>query len=80
MSGNIEFARAQLSALLEARGDDPLLDVLVEVDSLEVAAQHVAGAQLADAEVLRGLRLLERGEGPDLAALYLQSNAPLRQT
>jgi hypothetical protein len=35
---------------------------------------------LADAKLLGRLRLLERGERADLAALYLQSSAPLRQT
>src|SRR3954452_3398508 len=56
--------------LVERGRDDPLLHVRVEVLALEVAAQHVARAQLADAEVVRGL----------LPPHYLHSRAPLRQT
>src|SRR4249919_4288679 len=51
--------------LLEGRGDDSFFDVALEVLTLEVAAQHVAGGALL------------RSQG---AALYLQSRAPLRQT
>ena len=65
VSGKIEFARAQFWHLLEGGGDDPFFDVALEVLALEVAAEHVAGAQL----------LLAQG-----AALYLQSSAPFRQT
>src|SRR4051794_11166333 len=56
--------------LVERGRDDPLLHVRVEAPALEVAAQHVARPQLADAEVVRGL----------LPPHYLHSRAPLRQT
>src|SRR3954452_12996142 len=56
--------------LVERRRDDPLLDVLLELLALEVAADHVARAHLAHAEVVGGLL------SPD----YLHSRAPLRQT
>ena len=70
VSGNIELPRAHETALSSVVVMIALLDVLLEVLALEVAAQHVARAQLADAEVVRDL----------LAPDYLHSRAPLRQT
>ncbi len=46
--------------LLEGGGGDALLDVGIEVGAFEVASQHVAGAELARAQLLRRLGLLER--------------------
>ena len=57
--------------LVERRGDDRLADVLLEVVALELAAQHLLRAALADLEVVRA-RLL----APD----YLHSSAPLLHT
>src|SRR5262249_58496915 len=51
--------------VVEGGGEQPLLDVLVEVAPLQVTAQQVAGAQLAGAEAL---------------PLYFQSSAPRRHT
>src|SRR3954454_13269696 len=51
--------------VLERRGEQALLDVLLEVAALEVPAQQIAGAQLAGSEAL---------------PLYFQSSAPRRQT
>src|SRR4051794_9027122 len=56
--------------LVERRREEALPDVLLELLALEVAAQHVAGAQLPYAEVVRRL----------LSSHYLHSRAPLRQT
>ena len=80
VSGNIEFEAAQSSSLLERGGEHRLLDVLLELGVVEVAAQQVAGAELADPQVLGRSRLGERGERPELLAPHLQSSAPLRQT
>ena len=60
-AGEAEVAREErvrarpVERLVERRRQHALLDVLLEVGALELAAQHVAGAQLADAEVLGGL-------------------------
>src|SRR6476620_9460414 len=56
--------------LVERRREDALLDVLLELLALQLAAQHVARPHLADAEVVGDL----------LAPDYLHSSAPLRQT
>ena len=47
VAGNIELPRAQSTALSSVVVMHALLDVLLEVGALEVAAQHVARAQLA---------------------------------
>ncbi len=70
VSGNIELPRAHDDRLVERRREDALLDVLLEVVALQLAAQHVARPHLADAEVVGDL----------LAPDYLHSRAPLRQT
>src|SRR4051794_91685 len=51
--------------VLERRGEDPLLDVLLEIGALQVAAQQFTGAKLSRSETL---------------PLYFQSSAPRRQT
>jgi cytochrome c len=43
---------AQQDSLVERRRDDPLLDVLLKLLAFEIAAKHVAGAQLACAECI----------------------------
>jgi len=53
---------------------------VIELAALKVAAQHVAGAQLADAEVLAGQVAEIRTECGQLLPAYLHSSAPLRQT
>src|SRR5204863_6695036 len=66
--------------LVHRRRQDALFHVLIELATLEVAAQHVAGAQLADAEVL-ARQLAEIGpQRRELLTAYLHSSAPLRQT
>ena len=71
--GRQERVRARpVERLLERRGEHPLLDVLSRSAPVELAAQHVARAQLARAEVA-GCRV-------DLLALYLHSSAPRRHT
>src|SRR5439155_18897056 len=72
--GEHRVALRPVDGLVERRRDDPLLDVLLELLALEVAAQHVAGPELADAEVVG------RGRGRHFAADYLHSSAPLRHT
>jgi hypothetical protein len=62
--------------LVHRRREHALLDVLVEVVALDVAAQHVAGAQLTDAEVV-GRDALAAAQ---LLALHRHSRAPRRQT
>ena len=66
--------------LVHRRREHALLDVLVELAALEVAAQHVAGAQLADAEVLARQVAEVGAERRQLLALHLHSSAPLLQT
>src|SRR6202008_1822846 len=56
----------QVQHFLERGRDDPLFNVALEVLTLEVAAEHVAGG---------GLLGQQR-----VAFLYFQSNAPFRQT
>jgi hypothetical protein len=70
--GHEGVAAGPVGRALHRGGEDGLLDVLVERVPLEVAAQHVAGAQLASPEVGDLRRLL--------AADYLHSSAPRRQT
>ena len=65
MSGKQELARPQLSNLSKVVITTFSSTWRLQLLALEVAAQHVAGAQLAVAH---------------RAALYLQSNAPFRQT
>ena len=74
VAGNMALPRAQLTALSSVVVRTESSDVLLERLALEVAAQHVAGAQLAHAEVVLG-GLVER-----LAADYLHSSAPRRHT
>ena len=52
----------------------------LELGPLEVAAQQVTGAKLADAKLFWRAGLIERGRGAKLLAPYLQSSAPLRHT
>ena len=80
VSGNIEFDAAPGEQLVERGRHHRLLDVLLELGVVEVAAQQVARAQLAHPQVLRRARLGERGEGAQLLAPHLQSSAPRRQT
>jgi hypothetical protein len=54
--------------------------VLLELLPLEVAAQQVTGAELADAEVVEGARSLERRQASELLPPYFQLRAPRRQT
>src|SRR5262249_7505138 len=56
---------APIEDVLESGGEQPLLDVLLEVPGLQVPAQEIAGAQLTRSEAL---------------PLYFQSSAPRRQT
>src|SRR4051812_39199517 len=56
--------------LLEAGEHQPLLHVLLEVLALDLALEHLLGAELADAEVV----------AVDLLPRYLHSSAPLRHT
>ena len=52
-----------------------------ELGSLEVSAQEVARAKLADAQVLARAGLVERCGRPQLLPSdYVQSSAPRRQT
>ena len=51
--GNSALPRAQPDGLVERRGDDRLADVLLEVVAVELAAQHLLRAALADLEVVR---------------------------
>ena len=69
--GNSALPRAHADGLVERRGDDRLADVLLEVVALELAAQHLLRAPLADLELVRA-RLL--------ALDYLHSSAPLLHT
>src|SRR4029077_20511108 len=55
----------QVQHFLEGGRDDPLFDVFLQVLTLEVAPQHVAGGGLT---------------GLEFAALYLQSRAPFLHT
>src|SRR4051794_2117448 len=57
---------------LQRRGHHRLLDELLELGALQVAAEHVAGLQLAGAELVRA--------AGGLAADYLHSSAPRRHT
>ena len=75
VAGKSELPRAQFERLVERRREHALLDVLLEVGALEVAAEHVARAQLAGAEVARGPPRRELA-----LADYLHSSAPRRQT
>ncbi len=59
--------------LLERGGQDALLDVALERLAVEVAAQHVARRELADAEVVSAA-------AAGRLALYFHSSAPRRQT
>ena len=54
--------------LVEAGREQGLLDHLLEVDALDVAAQEVARADLAHVERLVGIRLVQRQVRPDLLA------------
>ncbi len=71
VSGNSELPRAQFDGLVQRRREDALLDVLLEVIALELAAQHFARVELAHAEVLGGRQLL---------ADHFHVRAPRRQT
>ena len=64
VAGKMRVAARPVERLVERRGEDALLDVLLELVALEVAAQHVARAQLADAEVLGGGRPARGGLPP----------------
>src|SRR5215211_7619977 len=67
--------------LVQRGGQNRVLDVLLKLVALEVAAQQVTRAELAHAQLLAALRLLEGRGGPKLlAADYFQSSAPRRQT
>ena len=72
-SGKFALPTAQRPGLLERRRQHRLLDVLLELGPVERAAQHVARAQLARAELLLAARA-------ELLAGHLHSRAPLRQT
>ena len=74
VAGKSELPRRPVGGPLERRREHALLDVLLELGALEVAAEHVARAELAGAEVLRTL------PGAELLADYLHSSAPRRQT
>jgi hypothetical protein len=54
--------------------------VLLELGALEVAPEEVAGADLADPEVVDRGRPVEGREGAKLLAPYFQFRAPRRQT
>jgi hypothetical protein len=54
--------------------------MLLELLALEVAAQQVARAKLADPEIVAGARPLERRQAAKLLPPYLQFRAPRRQT
>ena len=69
-SGNSAFLRAQFWAVSNLREQQPLLDLALEVLSLELAAQHLLGLQLPHPELL----------ALDLGARHFHSRAPLRQT
>ena len=69
----VRVADRPAAGLLERRRQHGLLDVLLELRALEVAAQHVARAQLAGAELLLAA-------GAELLAGHLHSSAPLRHT
>ena len=78
--GNIEFEAAQASTLSSLVVSTACSTCSSMLGVVEVAAQQVASAQLADPQVLGRPRLGERREAAQLLALYLQSRAPLRQT
>jgi hypothetical protein len=54
--------------------------VLLELLALEIAAEQVTRAELADAEIVEGARTLERRKAPELLPSYFQLRAPRRQT
>ena len=69
----VGVADGPAAGLLERRRQHRLLDVLLELRAVEFAAQHVARAQLARAELLLAA-------GSQLVAGHLHSSAPLRHT
>ena len=72
-SGKFALPTRPAARLLHRRGQHRLLDVLLELRPVEIAAQHVARPQLARAELLLAARA-------ELLAGHLHSRAPLRQT
>ena len=79
--GKHEFARAQLRRSSSRPVNTDRGDVVLEIGVDDVPSQHVAGAKLADPEVLRRVGLGKRRERPQLlAADYFHSSAPRRQT
>jgi hypothetical protein len=54
--------------------------MLLELLALEVAAQQVARAELANPEIVDRARPLERRQAAELLPPYFQFRAPRRQT